>query len=179
MFRFPLFAVLFLSPLVLSDKSSAADRVLRGISDWEAESAQAEHSADGRIRMAVRDWLAATVDTEVTNTDVLRLLDEPSVTRQVHVERRERPYGDMWRATVEVTIPRRATTAWNAVRSAESFGRRLVLLLRVTLTLITGIATSVGARHWDRQTCGYARRLICLVVAPLAFTVIATIWLVG
>lgn len=175
-------AFVILSSLANLNALSAADRVLRGDSDWEAEPAHAEQAADGRIRAAAQAWLAtthATHATDVTPADVLRLLEQPSVTRDARLERRERPYGDMWQATVEVTIPRRAVDAWRAERSAELFTRRLVLLSRVLLTTILVAVASFGARQWDQRTCGYARRLICSVVIPLVVTAVSTIWLVN
>lgn len=177
--RLSLLAVFLASSVAWSNARAADEHKLLGVSEWEAEPAHAENAADERIRAAAPGRFAATLGADLTRLDVARLLNQPGVSRHVQLERRERAYGEVWRASIEVTIPNQAVAAWQAKHSAERTRRRLVLFARVLLSVLVVGGVIGGARLWDRRTRGYARQRIGWVACPLFVVALTTIWLIG
>lgn len=176
--RMVLAAVTMILGLAAAKAAPASERTISGVSEWEPDRELAVREADRRARAAVQAWLEHTLDTAPSQPQPIRWLDHPEVVRREVVERRERAYGELSRATVSYMIESTTWERWRIENARQAASQRNWRLARVALTLLVAFATACGARSWDRRTQGYDRWRIGLVSLPLFLAATAAIWLV-
>ncbi len=157
---------------------SAGERTFSGVSPWEPDRELAVREAELRAMEAVRAWLEKTLDTAPTDSQLVRWLACPDVVRRETVERRERAYGEMSRATVSFTIRSETWESWRSELAGTKADRQRWRVARVLSTLLIGVAAVIGARLWDNRTQGYDRWRIGLISLPLFAAVNAAIWMI-
>lgn len=157
---------------------SAGERTFSGVSPWEPDRELAVHEAELRAVRAVRAWLENTLDTAPTDSQLVRWLEHPEVVRRETVERRERAYGEMSRATVSFTIRSETWESWRSELATTKTDRQRWRIARVLSTLLIWVATVIGTRLWDNRTQGYERWRIGLISLPLFAAANAAIWMI-
>lgn len=164
--------------LEVTTAAPASERTVSGASTWEPDRELAAREADQQARAAVQAWLEQTLGTALGRPQLVRWLDHPEVVRNQQVERRERAYGELWRATVSYTIAAATWERWRSEHELLAASQRRSRLVRGGLSLLAVVATVGGLRLWDRRTQGYDRLRIGLVGVPLSLAAYAAIWLV-
>lgn len=152
---------------------------LRVASDWEPDEAIGSAAAEAKLRAAVQQWLAATRPSAAklaSPENLTRLLAWPGVQRRESTERKERPYGTVWRSQLSVELPPAAVEAWLAELLAES---RQASFWRsgIWAAACCGVfAMLLAARFVDRWTRGYRRRELGVLLAAMNLLVLAAAW---
>lgn len=172
------YLVLIIMRLAFTTAAPASERTVSGASTWEPDRELAAREADQQARAAVQAWLEQTLGTALGRPQLVRWLDHPEVVRNQQVERRERAYGELWRATVSYTIAAATWERWRSEHELLAASQRRSRLVRGGLSLLAVVATVGGLRLWDRRTQGYDRLRIGLVGVPLSLAAYAAIWLV-
>ena len=157
---------------------SAGERTFSGVSPWEPDRELAVHEAELRAVRAVRAWLENTLDTAPTDSQLVRWLAYPKVVRRETVERRERAYGEMSRATVSFTIRSETWENWRSELARTAADRQRWRIARVLSTLLIVLTAIIGTRLWDNRTQGYERWRIGLISLPLFAAANAAIWMI-
>ena len=157
---------------------SASERTFSGVSPWEPDRELAVHEAELRAVRAVRAWLENTLDTAPTDSQLVRWLAYPKVVRRETVERRERAYGEMSRATVSFTIRSETWENWRSELARTAADRQRWRIARVLSTLLIVLTAIIGTRLWDNRTQGYERWRIGLISLPLFAAANAAIWMI-
>ncbi|MEY4178057.1 MAG: hypothetical protein RLY70_1631 [Planctomycetota bacterium] len=156
----------------------ANERRLSGVSSWEPDRELAVREAELRAMEAVRAWLENTLGTAPSGAQLVRWLEHPEVVRRETVERRERAYGEMSRATVSFTIRSETWESWRLELARTAADRRRWRVARVLSTLLIALAAVIGTRLWDNRTQGYDRWRIGIISLPLFAAVNAAIWMI-
>ena len=157
---------------------SAGERTFSGVSPWEPDRELAVHEAELRAVRAVRAWMENTLDTAPTDSQLVRWLAYPKVVRRETVERRERAYGEMSRATVSFTIRSETWENWRSELARTAADRQRWRIARVLSTLLIVLTAIIGTRLWDNRTQGYERWRIGLISLPLFAAANAAIWMI-
>jgi hypothetical protein len=171
-------AVPLILGLVAATAAPASERTVSGVSEWEPDRELAVREADRFAKAAVHAWLEQTLDAALSQRQLDRWLDHPEVARREVVERRERAYGELSRATVSYRIESATWERWRIENARQAASQRNFRLARAALTLLVAFATACGTRLWDRRTHGYDRCRIGLASLLFLLTASATIWLV-
>ena len=156
----------------------ANERRLSGVSSWEPDRELAVREAELRATEAVRAWLENTLGTAPSGAQLVRWLEHPEVVRRETVERRERAYGEMSRATVSFMIRSETWESWRLELARTAADRRRWRVARVLSTLLIALAAVIGTRLWDNRTQGYDRWRIGIISLPLFAAVNAAIWMI-
>ena len=149
------------------------------VTEWEPEATMAKSAAESKLRAALVGWLAATRPTLVASAGpehITRLLNLPGAHLVEITEQNDRPYGSVFRTRITVEIPNTTLDAWQTILQAEGCHRRLVLLLRIWLSGLIGLAVLQVARKLDARTSGYCRHRIGVGVASLGIVLLAFVW---
>ena len=157
---------------------SAGERTFSGVSPWEPDRELAVHEAELRAVRAVRAWLENTLDTAPTDSQLVRWLAYPKVVRRETVERRERAYGEMSRATVSFTIRSETWENWRSELARTAADRQRWRISRVLSTVRIVLTPIIGTRRWDNPPQGYERWRIGLISLPLFAAANAAIWMI-
>jgi len=186
---FMLYAVCQVPPTALGENASLqADTVpsdpvrhwLRVESDWEPDAAAALAAARTRLEAALRRWLSAerpSLGEGFLSAEPLsHLLSNPAVLRRQSQERRERAYGTLWRARLEIGLHQAAIDDWTAGLRAQARRQRGWVWAKAGLSAIGLLLAGGLVRALDRRTHGYRRAAAVLAGGALAAIFMAAVW---
>ncbi|MBI2479204.1 MAG: hypothetical protein HYV60_11395 [Planctomycetia bacterium] len=162
-----------------SETLQASHNWLRVSTDWEPDAAIASAAAEAKLRVALRQWLTATLPScarAATAENLTRLLNLPEVQHIETVEQKDRLYGTVVRIHAAVHVPPTALDAWEAALQKESRKRRFDFLMKCVLSGCGLIALSAATRTLDAWTKGYRRGSLGIFLVVLLAALLTVIW---